>query len=70
MHGRDLAVLVREAPGVGGEQIGVAEAGRLGLPFLGRIPLAIDIRKASDAGTPNPAPFEAVARAVADRLNR
>ncbi|GGD61630.1 iron-sulfur cluster carrier protein [Croceicoccus mobilis] len=29
-----------------------AEAKRLGYPFLGRIPLAIDIRTASDAGTP------------------
>jgi ATP-binding protein involved in chromosome partitioning len=47
-----------------------AEAARLGLLFLGRIPLAIDIRKASDAGTPDPAPFAAVAQAVAERLNR
>ena len=29
-----------------------AEAARLGLPFLGRIPLTLDIRKASDAGVP------------------
>jgi ATP-binding protein involved in chromosome partitioning len=47
-----------------------AEAARLGLPFLGRIPLAIDIRKASDAGLPNPLPFEEVAKAIAGRLNR
>jgi ATP-binding protein involved in chromosome partitioning len=47
-----------------------AEAARLDLPFLGRIPLAIEIRRASDAGTPDPAPFEAVAEAVAERLNR
>ena len=47
-----------------------AEARRLGLPFLGRIPLALDIRRASDAGEPDPAPFADVARAVADWLNR
>ncbi len=29
-----------------------ATAQRLGLPFLGRVPLAIDIRTASDAGRP------------------
>jgi ATP-binding protein involved in chromosome partitioning len=46
------------------------EAGRLGLPFLGRIPLAIEIRKASDAGEPDPAPFRAVAKHVAAWLNR
>jgi ATP-binding protein involved in chromosome partitioning len=47
-----------------------AEAKRLGLPFLGRIPLALEIRRASDAGEPDPAPFAGVARAVADWLNR
>jgi len=47
-----------------------AEAKRLGLPFLGRIPLAIEIRRASDAGTPDPTPFEDVADAVAAWLNR
>ena len=47
-----------------------AEAEKLGLPFLGRIPLAIDIRRASDAGTPDPTPFTVVADAVADWLNR
>ena len=47
-----------------------AEAVRLGLPFLGRIPLAIAIRAASDAGTPDPAPFAGVAKAVAAWLNR
>lgn len=46
-----------------------AEAAKLGLPFLGRIPLAIEIRRASDAGTPDPAPFAAIAEAVAARLN-
>ncbi len=29
-----------------------AEAARLGIAFLGRVPLSIDIRRASDAGTP------------------
>ena len=47
-----------------------AEAKKLGLPFLGRIPLAIEIRRASDAGTPDPTPFEGVADAVAAWLNR
>ena len=47
-----------------------AEAQRLGLPFLGRIPLALEIRRASDAGEPDPAPFAGVAKAVADWLNR
>jgi ATP-binding protein involved in chromosome partitioning len=47
-----------------------AEARRLGLPFVGRIPLSIAIRTASDAGTPDPMPFVAIARAVADWLNR
>ena len=46
------------------------EAQRLGLPFIGRVPLAIAIRQSSDAGTPDPAPFASVARAVADWLNR
>jgi ATP-binding protein involved in chromosome partitioning len=54
--------------GNGGAQ---AEANRAGMAFLGRIPLAIAIRTASDAGTP-PAmgddaaaePFLAIARAV------
>jgi len=46
-----------------------AEAGRLGLPFLGRIPLAIAIRSASDAGTPDPTPFQAIADRVRAWLN-
>ena len=29
-----------------------AEAARLGLPFLGEIPLALEVRQAGDAGTP------------------
>jgi len=47
-----------------------AEAQKLGLPFLGRIPLAIEIRRASDAGQPDPAQFGEVADAVAAWLNR
>jgi len=46
------------------------EARRLGLPFLGRIPLEIDIRRSSDAGDPDPTPFTEVAQAVLDWLNR
>ena len=46
------------------------EAKKLGLPFLGRIPLAIEIRRASDAGEPDPAPFAEIADAVAAWLNR
>jgi ATP-binding protein involved in chromosome partitioning len=46
------------------------EAKKLGLPFLGRIPLAIEIRQASDAGQPDPAPFAEIADAVAAWLNR
>jgi ATP-binding protein involved in chromosome partitioning len=46
-----------------------AEAARLGLPFIGRIPLSIDIRKASDAGTPDAAQFGGVADAVLQWLN-
>jgi len=46
------------------------EARKLGLPFLGRIPLAIEIRRASDAGQPDPARFAEIAEAVAAWLNR
>ena len=50
-----------------------AEAERLGLPFLGEIPLELSVRVAGDGGTPtvaaNPATIEARAfRAVARRL--
>ena len=48
-----------------------AEAARLGIPFLGRIPLSIGIRRASDAGEPpalgngpDAAAFDAVAEQV------
>ena len=54
--------------GTGGAE---AEAQRLGYPFLGRIPLAIDIRTASDEGQPPAAGEGAIAdafAALADRL--
>ena len=53
-----------------------AEAARLGIPFLGRIPLDIAIRRASDAGEPPAArddaaaePFLRIAEKVAAALN-
>jgi ATP-binding protein involved in chromosome partitioning len=52
-------------------------AGDLAMPFLGRIPLAIDIRRRSDAGDPPAAgegphaeAFHTIAQKVADWLNR
>ncbi len=50
-----------------------AEAARLGLPFLGRVPLSIEIRTASDAGRPPAAEpddriFAPIAARVADWL--
>lgn len=52
-----------------------AAAGRLELPFLGRIPLAMPIRQASDAGQPpvlgdslEGAPFRKIAQKLADWL--
>lgn len=58
--------------GTGGAE---AQAQTLGLPFLGRIPLSIGIRSASDAGAPPAAgdgpeaePFLALARQVRDWL--
>lgn len=60
--------------GQGGAQAAAAE---IGVPFLGRIPLSIAIRTASDAGTPpaagngeGAAAFEAVAARVAEWLDR
>ena len=52
-----------------------AAAAALDLPFLGRIPLDIAIRTASDAGTPpaaaaGPTPFDAIAARLSDWLNR
>ena len=47
-------------------------AGRLDLPFLGRIPLSLAIREASDAGTPialGDTPEGAAYRAIADRIS-
>jgi ATP-binding protein involved in chromosome partitioning len=53
-----------------------AAAGKLGIPFLGRVPLAIAIRIASDAGAPPAAgdgadaePFRRIAAGVAAWLN-
>ena len=56
--------------GCGGAE---AEAARLGLPFLGRVPLSIEIRTASDAGRPPAAEpddriFAPIAARVADWL--
>ncbi|MEJ7934632.1 Mrp/NBP35 family ATP-binding protein [Sphingobium sp. AN558] len=58
--------------GQGGAEAAAAE---MGMAFLGRIPLAIDIRRASDAGDPpaagggaHAATFAAIARKVADWL--
>jgi ATP-binding protein involved in chromosome partitioning len=53
--------------GFGGAE---AEAQRLELPFLGRIPLSMAIRSRSDAGDPDPGPFVPVADAVRAWLNR
>ncbi|WP_294323583.1 Mrp/NBP35 family ATP-binding protein [uncultured Sphingomonas sp.] len=60
--------------GTGGAE---AKAQALGIPFLGRIPLTIDIRTASDAGTPPAAgngaeaePFQTIAAKVGDWLLR
>lgn len=59
--------------GIGGAE---AAAGAMGLPFLGRIPLQLAIREASDAGTPPAAgegptaqAFKAIAAQVADWLD-
>jgi ATP-binding protein involved in chromosome partitioning len=46
-----------------------AEAGRIGAPFLGRVPLSIGIREASDAGEPPAAgPDDRVFRPIADQV--
>lgn len=49
------------------------EAGRLGVPFLGEVPLTMDVRETSDAGTPvvasNPEGSQAkVYRAIAEKV--
>jgi ATP-binding protein involved in chromosome partitioning len=46
------------------------EAERLGLPFLGAIPLELDIRLAGDAGTPIAATDSPIAEAYADIARR
>jgi ATP-binding protein involved in chromosome partitioning len=53
-----------------------AEAARAGVPFLGRVPLSIAVRAASDAGDPpaagdsaEAAPFRAIAERVVAWLN-
>tara|TARA_R110000868_G_scaffold16872_10_gene74705 strand:+ start:2535 stop:3500 length:966 start_codon:yes stop_codon:yes gene_type:complete len=60
--------------GTGGAE---TAAGEMGMPFLGRIPLAIDIRRQSDAGDPPAAgegvhadAFRTIAQAVAAWLDR
>ncbi len=45
-----------------------AEAEKLGVPFLGEIPLSIDIREKSDAGEPGLQSFEEVAQSVISAL--
>ena len=48
-----------------------ASAARLGVPFLGRLPLSLSLREASDAGTPPAAeqgPAADAFRAIAERL--
>jgi ATP-binding protein involved in chromosome partitioning len=47
-----------------------AEADRLGLPFLGALPLSLDVRLAGDAGTPVAAAEGPQARAYADLAAR
>jgi ATP-binding protein involved in chromosome partitioning len=46
-----------------------AEAARRGIPFLGRVPLDIAIRTASDGGAPDPAPFASIADHIGRWLN-
>ena len=60
--------------GAGGAE---AEAARLGIPFLGRVPLRIGIRESSDAGTPPAAGdgpeaelFATLAARLMERLNQ
>jgi ATP-binding protein involved in chromosome partitioning len=60
--------------GAGGAE---ATSGVMDIPFLGRIPLTLDIRRASDAGTPpaagdgeGAAIFAALAARVSEALNR
>jgi ATP-binding protein involved in chromosome partitioning len=54
---------VSEPFGCGGAE---TEAARIGIPFLGRIPLSLAIRQASDEGTPPAEGDDAIARIFAD----
>ena len=57
------------APGpdaIASVKIAIAEAERLGVPFLGEVPLALEIRETSDAGLP----IVASAPGILDRLGR
>ena len=47
-----------------------AEAAKLGLPFLGEIPLSLDVRLAGDAGTPIAAGEGPVAASYAQLARR
>ncbi|MBC7155222.1 MAG: P-loop NTPase, partial [Rhodobacteraceae bacterium] len=50
-----------------------AEAEKIGVPFLGELPLDLDVRLAGDAGTPialGDGPVAAAYAALADRLVR
>jgi len=47
-----------------------AEAKKLGVPFLGELPLALDVRLAGDAGTPIAAGDTALAQAYGDLAQR
>ena len=58
---------VSEPFGSGGAE---TEAARLGVDFLGRIPLALAIREASDAGTPPAAGEGEISRIFADLADR
>ena len=54
--------------GCGGAEAAAAE---LGVPFLGRVPLTIDIRTASDAGEPPAArPDDTVFRPLGEAVAR
>lgn len=46
------------------------EAGKLNIPFLGALPLNIDIRLASDSGTPKSEPFVKLANKIKEALSQ
>lgn len=58
---------VSEPFGCGGAE---AEAERMGIPFLGRVPLALAIREASDAGSPPAAGEGEIAQTFAELAER